>query len=56
MAGVGVLVTLFLTETTLNIQSYIGCIMLGDTKGFDEITKMMSEKQDVSQIKDQLLS
>lgn len=29
MAGVGVLVTLFLTETTLNIQSYIGCIMLG---------------------------
>lgn len=29
MAGIGVLVTLFLTETTLNIQSYIGCIMLG---------------------------
>jgi len=29
MAGVGVLVTLFLTETTLNVQSYIGCIMLG---------------------------
>ncbi len=29
MAMVGVLVTLFLTETTLNIQSYIGCIMLG---------------------------
>ena len=29
MAAVGVLVTLFLTETTLNIQSYIGCIMLG---------------------------
>jgi HAE1 family hydrophobic/amphiphilic exporter-1 len=24
-----VLITLFLTETTLNIQSYIGCIMLG---------------------------
>lgn len=29
MAAVGVLVTLFLTETTLNVQSYIGCIMLG---------------------------
>jgi len=29
MAIIGVLVTLFLTETTLNIQSYIGCIMLG---------------------------
>src|SRR5690606_36973733 len=28
-AGVGVLVTLFLTDTTLNVQSYIGCIMLG---------------------------
>jgi HAE1 family hydrophobic/amphiphilic exporter-1 len=29
MAAVGVLVTLFLTDTTLNLQSYIGCIMLG---------------------------
>lgn len=29
MAAIGVLVTLFLTSTTLNIQSYIGCIMLG---------------------------
>ena len=28
-AAVGVLITLFLTETTLNLQSYIGCIMLG---------------------------
>ncbi|MBU1343642.1 MAG: efflux RND transporter permease subunit [Proteobacteria bacterium] len=28
-AAVGVLVTLFLTQTTLNLQSYIGCIMLG---------------------------
>jgi len=33
-----------------------GCIMLGDTKDFSRITKMMSEKQDVSQIKDQVLS
>jgi HAE1 family hydrophobic/amphiphilic exporter-1 len=29
VAAVGVLVTLFLTRTTLNVQSYIGCIMLG---------------------------
>ena len=29
LAAVGVLVTLFLTKTTLNLQSYIGCIMLG---------------------------
>ncbi len=29
MAAIGVLITLFLTHTTLNVQSYIGCIMLG---------------------------
>lgn len=29
MAAVGVLATLYLTETTFNIQSAIGCIMLG---------------------------
>ncbi|UCD79296.1 MAG: efflux RND transporter permease subunit [Desulfobacterales bacterium] len=29
LAVVGVLVTLFITDTTLNVQSYIGCIMLG---------------------------
>jgi HAE1 family hydrophobic/amphiphilic exporter-1 len=29
LAVIGVLVTLFLTGTTLNVQSYIGCIMLG---------------------------
>jgi HAE1 family hydrophobic/amphiphilic exporter-1 len=29
LAAVGVLVTLFFTKTTLNVQSYIGCIMLG---------------------------
>jgi nitrite reductase (NADH) large subunit len=33
----------------------IGCIMLGDTKGFTKITKMMAEKQDISRIKDSLL-
>jgi len=29
VAAVGVLVTLFITSTTLNVQSFIGCIMLG---------------------------
>jgi HAE1 family hydrophobic/amphiphilic exporter-1 len=29
LAAVGVFVMLFLTHTTLNLQSYIGCIMLG---------------------------
>lgn len=29
MAGIGVLLTLWLTSTTLNLQSAIGCIMLG---------------------------
>ena len=29
LAAVGVLVSLFATDTTLNVQSYIGCIMLG---------------------------
>ena len=32
----------------------IGCIMLGDTTGFDKITKAMAEKLDVSQLKDQI--
>jgi HAE1 family hydrophobic/amphiphilic exporter-1 len=29
LAGIGVVLMLFLTKTTFNIQSYIGCIMLG---------------------------
>lgn len=29
LAAIGVLLTLFFTGTTLNVQSYIGCIMLG---------------------------
>jgi nitrite reductase (NADH) large subunit len=33
----------------------VGCIMLGDTGGFTKITKAMSEKEDISEIKDQLL-
>ena len=42
-------------KIVLEDNKIIGCIMLGDTKGFNEITKMMSEKRDVSQIKDQIL-
>lgn len=33
----------------------IGCIMLGDTKGFQQLTRMITEKQDVSRIKDEIL-
>ena len=29
LAAIGVFVTLFLTQTTFNVQSYIGCVMLG---------------------------
>jgi nitrite reductase (NADH) large subunit len=32
----------------------VGCIMLGETKGFNQITKMMAEKTDISQIGDLL--
>jgi nitrite reductase (NADH) large subunit len=32
----------------------VGCIMLGETKGFNQITKMMAEKTDVSQIEELL--
>jgi len=32
-----------------------GCIMLGDTKGFNRITRAMSENKDVSGIKDRIL-
>ena len=34
----------------------IGCIMLGDTKGFSKMTKAISVKADVSEIKDQILT
>jgi nitrite reductase (NADH) large subunit len=34
----------------------IGCIMLGDTKDFNKLTKAISENLDVSQIKDQIVS
>jgi nitrite reductase (NADH) large subunit len=33
-----------------------GCIMLGDTAGFNKVTQAMSQKKDVSRIKDELLT
>ncbi len=33
-----------------------GCIMLGDTRGFNEITRAMGRKTDVSGLKDELLA
>jgi len=43
-------------KIVLENDQIAGCIMLGDTKAFTKITKMMSEKQNVSQIKDKLFS
>jgi len=43
-------------KIVLENDQLIGCIMLGDTKGFNKITRVMSEKKDVSEIKDKLLS
>jgi nitrite reductase (NADH) large subunit len=34
----------------------VGCIMLGETKGFTKVTRLMADKEDVSQIKDKILS
>jgi nitrite reductase (NADH) large subunit len=43
-------------KIVLEENRIIGCIMLGDTKAFNDITKLMSDKRDVSQVKDQVLS
>jgi nitrite reductase (NADH) large subunit len=43
-------------KIVLENDQIAGCIMLGDTKGFTKITKLMSEKQNVSQMKDKLFS
>jgi nitrite reductase (NADH) large subunit len=43
-------------KVVIGNNQVIGCIMLGDTKGFNPITKMMAEKQDVSGMKKKLLS
>lgn len=41
-------------KIVLDNNRIIGCIMLGETKGFNKITKIMSEKRDISEVKDQL--
>jgi len=43
-------------KIVLEDNRIIGCIMLGETKGFNRITKAMAEKRDVSQIKDKILT
>ena len=43
-------------KVVIHDNQLIGCIMLGDTKGFTKITKMMAEKQDVSAMKEKLLT
>ncbi len=42
-------------KIVLDNNRIIGCIMLGDTKGFNKITKAISEKRDVSAVKDRIL-
>jgi nitrite reductase (NADH) large subunit len=42
-------------KIVLDNNRIIGCIMLGDTKGFNRITKAISEKRDVSAVKDMIL-
>lgn len=37
-------------KIVIDDKRIIGCIMLGDTKEFNRITKMMSEEQDVSEL------
>ena len=43
-------------KVIIEANRVVGCIMLGDTRGFNTITKMISEKEDVSQTKDRILS
>ena len=43
-------------KVVIQNNQLVGCIMLGDTKGFNKITKMMAEKQDVSAMKEKLLA
>lgn len=42
-------------KVVLDQGRVIGCIMLGDKKGFNQITRLMGEKKDISTIKDQIL-
>jgi len=42
-------------KIVLDDSRIIGCIMLGDTKAFNKITKLMAAKTDVSAVKDNML-
>ena len=42
-------------KIVLKNDRIVGCIMLGDTRGFNQVTKAMSEKMDVSAVKDEIL-
>lgn len=42
-------------KIVLQNDRILGCIMLGDTKGFNQVTKAMSEKVNVSPVKDEIL-
>jgi len=42
-------------KIVLENDRIVGCIMLGDTKGFNDVTKAMSKKVDVSDVKDEIL-
>lgn len=46
----------FYKKIVLDANRVIGCIMLGSKKGFQQITKLMGEKRDVSHVKEELLS
>lgn len=43
-------------KIVLEEKRIIGCIMLGDSRAFNDITKLMADKRDVSQVKDRILS
>lgn len=43
-------------KIVLDNDRIIGCIMLGDTKGFNAVTRAMSDEKDVSGVKDRILS
>jgi len=43
-------------KIVLDQDQIVGCIMLGDTRGFSQVTRAMAEKKDVSAVKDQILT
>jgi len=43
-------------KIVLENNRIVGCIMLGDVAGFNQVTKAMGEKMDVSQLKDEIFS